>query len=143
MRSHEIELLLPQRDPFLFVDELIAASTSEITGTMTYDQNFTFYQEHRTKQMIVPVVLLIESLVQCGGAGVNKLGITDRALWVLASLEKVRILGVVEPDSTVTMVVQNEKLSGRMIKQSGESFCNGRSILKATWFCLRLKSRGR
>jgi 3-hydroxyacyl-[acyl-carrier-protein] dehydratase len=143
MRSHEIELLLPQRDPFLFVDELIAASTSEITGTMTYDQNFTFYQEHRPKQMIVPVVLLIESLVQCGGAGVNKLGITDRALWALASLEQVRILGVVEPDSTVTMVVQNEKLSGRMIKQSGESFCNGRSILKATWFCLRLKSRGR
>jgi len=143
MRSHEIELLLPQRDPFLFVDELIAASTSEITGTMTYDQNFPFYQEHRPKQMIVPVVLLIESLVQCGGAGVNKLGITDRALWALASLEKVRILGVVEPDSTVTMVVQNEKLSGRMIKQSGESFCNGRSILKATWFCLRLKSRGR
>ncbi|WP_312520949.1 3-hydroxyacyl-ACP dehydratase [Anaerospora sp.] len=143
MRSHEIELLLPQRDPFLFVDELMTASTSEITGTMTYDQNFPFYQEHRPKQMIVPVVLLIESLVQCGGAGVNKLGITDRALWALASLEKVRILGVVEPDSTVTMVVQNEKLSGRMIKQSGESFCNGRSILKATWFCLRLKSRGR
>lgn len=143
MRSHEIELLLPQRDPFLFVDELMTASTSEITGTMTYDQNFPFYQEHRPKQMIVPVVLLIESLVQCGGAGVNKLGITDRALWALASLEKVRILGVVEPDSTVTMVVQNEKLSGRMIKQSGESFCNGRSILKATWLCLRLKSRGR
>jgi len=143
MRSHEIELLLPQRDPFLFVDELVVASTSEITGTMTYDQSFPYYQEHRPKQMIVPVVLLIESLVQCGGAGVNKLGSTDRALWALASLEKVRILGVVEPDSTVTMVVHNEKISGRMIKQSGESFCNGRSILKATWFCLRLKSRGR
>lgn len=143
MRSREIELLLPQRDPFLFVDELIAVSTREITGTMTYDQKYPYYQEHCPKQMIVPVVLLIESLVQCGGAGVNKLGVTDRALWALASLEKVRVFGVVEPDSTVTMVVQNEKLSGRMIKQSGESFCNGRSILKATWFCLRLKSRGR
>lgn len=143
MRSREIELLLPQRDPFLFVNELISASTSEITGTMTYDKDFPYYQEHRPQQMIVPVVLLIESLVQCGGAGVNKLGITDRALWALASLENVRVFGVVEPDSTVTMVVQNDKLSGRMIKQSGEGFCNGRCILKATWFCLRLKPSGR
>jgi 3-hydroxyacyl-[acyl-carrier-protein] dehydratase len=143
MRSRDIELLLPQRDPFLFVDELISAGTSEITGTMTYDEAFLYYQGHRPQQRIVPVVLLIESLVQCGGAGVNKLGITDGALWALASLENVRIFDVVVPGSTVTMVVQNDKLSSRLIKQSGESFCNGRSILKATWFCLRLNPSGR
>lgn len=143
MRSRDIELLLPQRDPFLFVDELISAGTSEITGTMTYDEAFPYYQGHRPQQRIVPVVLLIESLVQCGGAGVNKLGITDGALWALASLENVRVFDVVVPGSTVTMVVQNDKLSSRLIKQSGESFCNGRSILKATWFCLRLNPSGR
>lgn len=140
MRSREMELLLPQRDPFLFVDELISADCREITGVMTYDAAFPFYQKYAPGKKIVPPTLLIEALVQCGGAGVNKLGITGRELWGLAALEKVRFFAAVSPGSSIKMVVQNHKLSSRLIKQSGESFCNGRRILRATWFCLKLNA---
>lgn len=140
MRSRDIELLLPQRDPFLFVDELLSAESREITGVMTYDAAFPYYQEYLPGKMIVPATLLIEALVQCGGAGVKKLGITGSELWGVAALEKVRFFDAVSPDSTVRMVVQNHKLSSRLIKQTGESFCDGRRILRATWICLKLNA---
>lgn len=138
MRKADIKELLPQRDPFLFVDELLSADMNEIIGLMTYDDTFLYYRDCSPQLRIVPGTILIESLVQCGGAGVTKLGITEKALWGLASLERVQFFGVVEPNSTVRMVVQNVKLSNRLIKQTGVSFCEDKAILKATWFCLRL-----
>jgi 3-hydroxyacyl-[acyl-carrier-protein] dehydratase len=137
MRKADIESLLPQREPFLFVDELLSADRNEIIGMMTYDETFLYYRDCSPQLRIVPGTILIESLVQCGGAGATKLGAAENALWGLASLEAVRFFCVVEPNSTVRMVVQNLKLSNRLIKQTGISFCEDKAILKATWFCLR------
>lgn len=135
-RDRDIELLLPQRDPFLFVDELISVDRQQVVGVMTYDDDFPYYQEQSPNRRLVPPVLLVESLVQCGGAGATKLGVTQRIPWGLASLEQVQFFGVVEANSTLKMVVQNRRLSSRLIKQAGTSFCGDRIILRAAWFCL-------
>jgi 3-hydroxyacyl-[acyl-carrier-protein] dehydratase len=139
MRKVDIKTLLPQREPFLFVDELLSAGMDEIVGMMKYDETFPYYLSCSRQRKIVPGVILIESLVQCGGAGVTKLGIIEKALWGLASLEKVQFHGVVELNSTVKMVVKNLKISNRILKQTGVSFCEGETILEATWFCLQFK----
>ncbi|MDF2502442.1 MAG: Beta-hydroxyacyl-(acyl-carrier-protein) dehydratase FabA/FabZ [Anaerosporomusa subterranea] len=139
MRKVDIESLLPQREPFLFVDELLSAGMDEIVGMMKYDETFPYYLSCSRQRKIVPGVILIESLVQCGGAGVTHLGITEKALWGLASLEKVQFRGVVEPNTTVKMVVKNLKISNKVLKQTGVSLREGEAILQATWFCLRFK----
>lgn len=134
-----IETLLPQRYPFLFVDEIISATIDEIIGIKTYDDTFLYYQGHFPDKKIVPNVILIESIVQCGGAGVTKIGIFEKVLWVLAAIENVRFFECIESGSTVKMVVKTLKISNKLIKQTGTAFCGEHVILEATWLCLRLK----
>ncbi|MDU4959673.1 MAG: 3-hydroxyacyl-ACP dehydratase [Sporomusaceae bacterium] len=136
MRNRDIELLLPQRDPFLFVDELISVDRQQVVGSMTYDDEFPYYQESLSQQRVVPPMLLVESLVQCGGAGATRLGVTQRIPWGLAALQQVEFFDAVEANSTLRMVVQNRRLSSRLIKQAGTSFCGDRIVLQASWFCV-------
>lgn len=134
----DIETLLPQRYPFLFVDEIISADKNEIIGTKIYDTSFLYFQQHFPDHKIVPSSILIESIIQCGGAGITKIGLTKNAIWGLASIENVHFLGIVEPNTLVKMVVKNLKLSHKIIKQTGSAFCEGKTILEATWMCLKL-----
>ena len=133
-----IETLLPQRDPFLFVDEIISATMDEIIGIQTYDNLFLYYQEYFPTEKRVPSVILIESIVQCGGAGVNQMDLFAKVLWVLASVEKVQFFRGVEAGSTVRMVVKTIKISNKLLKQTGKAFCEGHVILEATWLCIKM-----
>ena len=134
-----IEKLLPQKYPFLFVDEIVSATIDEIIGIKIYDSSFFYYQEYLQNQKTVPSVILIESIVQCGGAGVTQMGTFEKVLWVLATIEKVKFFGCVELGSTVKMVVKTLKISNKLIKQTGMAICEGHVVLEATWLCLRLK----
>lgn len=134
----DIETLLPQRYPFLFVDEIIFADRDEIIAIKTYDTTFLYFQEYFPGQKIVPNSILIESIVQCGGAGLNQIGLFDKSLWGLASIENVRFFDFVEPNTMVKMVVKNLKVSNKVLKQTGTAFCEGEKILEATWMCLKL-----
>lgn len=139
MNPDDIKDLLPQREPFLFVKEILAADREKTVGLMTYDAAFPYYLTWSPQRKIVPEAILIESLVQCGGAGIVRLGLTEKALWGLASLEKVQIFGVVKPNSTVKLVVQNVKISNRLLKQSGVCFYEDSPVLQASWLCLRFR----
>lgn len=134
----KIEELLPQRYPFLFLDEIEWATKAEIKGRKTYDSTFLFYQEQNGTKKIVPNLILIESLVQCGGAGVTQIGILEKGFWGVAAVEDVKFYGYVELDSTVSMLVKTLKVSNKILKQTGTALCNGHVILEATWLCLRL-----
>ncbi len=135
---NDIEELIPHRVPFLFVDEIISAEKDETVGIKTYDESFSFFQENFQKQKIVPNVILIESMGQCGGAGIKKLGLVDEAQYGFAIMEDVRFYRSIEFGETVKMVVKNINISSRAIKQFGTAFCNGKVVAEATWICARI-----
>jgi 3-hydroxymyristoyl/3-hydroxydecanoyl-(acyl carrier protein) dehydratases len=135
----DIETLVPQRYPFLFVDEIISADIHEIIGVKRYDKAFLYAQDCSPVGKTIPSVVLIESMVQCGGAGVTQLGLLKKRLWGLASLENVHFGGVVQPGTTVKMVVKNLKVSNKILKQTGKAFVGDEVVLEATWLCLLLK----
>lgn len=135
----EIESLLPQRQPFLFVDALLAVSRDGISGVKTYSKDFMFFEEFWPGEKTVPPAILIESLIQVGGAGVTKLGIFQRAAWGLAGLSSIRVYDRVRAGETTKMHVTTSKVSHKVLQQAGETFCNDKKILEASWLCLRLK----
>lgn len=134
---NDIDGLIPHRDPFQFVDNIISANQDEIIGVKTYDDPF-FIKGHFPERKIVPGVIVIESMAQCGGAGVNMLGIAGEGLWGLATVENAEFLGVIEPKKTVKIVVKNIKISNKIIKQSGVALCDGKVVVKATWLCAKI-----
>lgn len=134
----EIESLIPHRYPFLFVDEITNVNKDEITGVKTFDESFVFFQENHTKEKIVPNMILIEAMAQCGGAGVKKLNNDDDELYGLASIENAKFFSTVEVGSTIEMIVKNIKISNRVIKQSGTVYCKDKIAVEATWMCAKL-----
>ncbi len=62
----EIQSLLPYKEPFLFVDELLEINEQGAKGTYKYVESSYFYEGHFPGNPITPGVILIETLAQIG-----------------------------------------------------------------------------
>lgn len=134
--SEEMNTLLPHRDPFLFVDTIESFTEETIVGYRTFPESEWFFKGHFPGYPVVPGVLLVESMAQCGGAGVNKLGTLGDSLFFLATIDKVKLRRQVRPGDRVRMVITNDRVSGRMLKQSGIAYVGDEVACEASWMCL-------
>lgn len=64
---HAIEKILPHRYPFLLVDKIIELNEKHVVGIKNVTYNEPFFQGHFPGNCVMPGVLLIEALAQCGG----------------------------------------------------------------------------
>ncbi|MFP4011775.1 MAG: 3-hydroxyacyl-ACP dehydratase FabZ [Spirochaetaceae bacterium] len=132
----EITELLPHRSPFLFVDRIEQAAEDRIIGYKTFRADEHFFAGHFPDYPVVPGVILVESLAQCGGAGVKQLGRLGDALFFLATVERAKFRRQVRPNETVRMEIENLKVSARVLKQKGTAYVDGETAAEAEWLCL-------
>ncbi len=86
----EIESLIPHRYPFIFVDEILSANNDSVIGLKTFNKeddkmltgSFPDYE-------YIPGMIIIESMAQCGGAGIKKAKLAD-GFFVLAAMNDVQ-----------------------------------------------------
>jgi 3-hydroxyacyl-[acyl-carrier-protein] dehydratase len=134
---NEIEGLLPHREPFLFVDEIVEATDERIIAKHVFTEKEFFFKGHFPEYPVVPGVILIETMAQSGGAGLRKLGtLGDGSLFFLASVDKVKFRRQVRPGDEVRSEVQNLRVSPRMVKQSGKAYVGDELAAEAEWMCL-------
>lgn len=64
---NQIEAKLPHRYPFLLVDKIIELNDTSVVGVKNVTMNEPFFQGHFPKNPVMPGVLIVEALAQCGG----------------------------------------------------------------------------
>ena len=128
--------LLPHREPFLFVDDLISYDEERIVGTKRFGSDEFFFPGHFPEYPVVPGVLLVEAMAQCGGAGVNAQGTLGDALFFLATIEKAKFRRQVKPEEEVRFEIENVRVSPRGLKQRGKALVDGETAAEAEWLCL-------
>ncbi len=102
--------LLPQQEPFRFIDEIVEVDDEHIVARYTFRPDADFYRGHFPGNPITPGVLLIESMAQTGVVALGiylvarEKGIEEvrRVLTVFTDVDA-EFSGVVRPGDTVTI----------------------------------------
>jgi 3-hydroxyacyl-[acyl-carrier-protein] dehydratase len=110
LRGSEVLELLPQQEPFRFVDEILELDAEHIVSRYTFRPEADFYRGHFPGNPITPGVLLIEAMAQTGvvALGIYLVGSErgrDEVRRVLTVFTDViaEFSGVVRPGDTVTI----------------------------------------
>jgi UDP-3-O-[3-hydroxymyristoyl] N-acetylglucosamine deacetylase/3-hydroxyacyl-[acyl-carrier-protein] dehydratase len=64
---NDIKKRLPHRYPFLLIDKIIELSDNHVVGVKNVTTNEPFFDGHFPNEPVMPGVLQVESMAQCGG----------------------------------------------------------------------------
>jgi 3-hydroxyacyl-[acyl-carrier-protein] dehydratase len=64
--TRELVDFIPQKRPFLFVDEILEVSDQHVIGTYTYRHEEFFYKGHFPGNAVTPGAILLETMCQIG-----------------------------------------------------------------------------
>ncbi len=67
MDNNRIRKLLPHRYPMQLIDKVIAIGPTSIVGVKNVTSNEPFFQGHFPQEPVMPGVLMVEAMAQCGG----------------------------------------------------------------------------
>jgi 3-hydroxyacyl-[acyl-carrier-protein] dehydratase len=135
--SADITKLLPHRRPFLFLDDVATREDGVIIGRHLFDENEFFFSGHFPGYPVVPGVILIESMAQCGGAALVQEGAIPREFhFFLATVRDVKFRRKVTPGETVRFEVRTMRVTKKMFRQRGLCYVGDELTAEADWMCI-------
>ena len=106
MDVNKIRSLLPHRYPMQLVDKVISVDEEEIVAVKNVTSNEPFFQGHFPLEPVMPGVLQIEAMAQCGGLLVlNTLEEPERWSTYFMRIDDVKFRQKVVPGDTLLFKV--------------------------------------
>ena len=137
LNKHQIENLLPHREPMLLIDELSEIDKlSSATALVKVRKDSFFVQGHFPQNPVMPGVLIVESFGQAAAAltahGLDK-STYENKLVFLMGVEKARFRNPVIPDCDLILKIEAIRSHGRVWKYKGEAFVDDKKMADAIW----------
>ncbi|MCK5689861.1 3-hydroxyacyl-ACP dehydratase FabZ [Myxococcota bacterium] len=104
MSEVSLDELLPQRPPFLFVDEVLSLDEESIITQRKFRSDEDFFKGHFPGNPIVPGVLILESMAQ--SLAILARNQNKDALVFLTGLDRARFRKPVFPEQTIRVEVK-------------------------------------
>lgn len=113
LNKEEIKKIIPQRDPFLMIDEVEEYVPGESTIAYKHvDENEYYFKGHFPGNPIMPGVLIVESLAQTGAVAILSMKENQGKNALFGGIDKLRFKKTVVPGDTL-------KLEVKIIKRKG------------------------
>ena len=113
LNKEEIKRIIPQREPFLMIDEVEEYIPGQSASAYKYvDKNEWYFKGHFPGNPIMPGVLIAESLAQTGAIAILSMEENKNKNALFGGIDKMRFKKMVVPGDKL-------KLEVKIIKQKG------------------------
>ncbi len=113
LTRREIEAIIPHRDPFLLLDEvLVLEPGARVVARKRVREDEWYLEGHFPGRPIMPGVLVVEALAQAGAVAVLSEEENRGKLALFAGIDDVRFKRLVEPGDELELVCELERVRG-------------------------------
>jgi 3-hydroxyacyl-[acyl-carrier-protein] dehydratase len=117
----EIEAILPHREPFLLIDEVLELEPGErVVARKTVRSDEWYFKGHFPGRPVMPGVLIVEGMAQTGAVAVLSQEENRGRLALFAGIDDVRFKRIVEPGDCRLETVRGSIGKGKATAHVGE-----------------------
>ena len=132
----QIREILPHRYPMLLVDRILEISDRRVVGVKNVTANEPFFQGHFPDYPIMPGVLVVEAMAQCGGVlALRRVPDRENKVVLFASIDDCRFRVPVTPGDQLRLVLDILKKRGGVMKMQGRAYVGERLAAQAVLMC--------
>jgi UDP-3-O-[3-hydroxymyristoyl] N-acetylglucosamine deacetylase/3-hydroxyacyl-[acyl-carrier-protein] dehydratase len=130
---HDILRILPHRYPLLLVDRILEfEDRKRVVGIKNVTMNEPFFAGHFPGHPIMPAVLIIEAMAQCGGVLLlNSVDDPEHKLMYFMGIDKARFRKPVLPGDQLRFELELVRFGGAVCKMAGKAFVDGDLVAEA------------
>ncbi len=127
-----IESIIPHRRPFLLVDEVVELEPGRrVVGRLHVPADGWWFPGHFPERPVMPGVLTIEAIAQCGAVAVLAAEENRGKLPFFAGIDGCRFKRVVEPGDVLDLECEFVRVRGPLAKGRGRATVGGEVAAEA------------
>ena len=131
LNKKEIKEIIPQREPFLMIDEVEEYTPGEkAIAYKNVDINEWYFKGHFPEKPIMPGVLIAESLAQAGAIAILSMEENKGKNALFAGIDKMKFKKMVVPGDRLKLEVNIIKRKGPIGVGEGIATVNGNLVAK-------------
>ena len=128
-----IKTILPHREPFLFVDEVLEVEPGvRLVARTVFDEDAWFLDGHFPVRPIVPGVILVEAVAQASAIAVLLMPEHRGRLPLFAGIDRVRFKRIVEPGDELELTCELERVRGPIGRGKATATVDGALAARGT-----------
>jgi 3-hydroxyacyl-[acyl-carrier-protein] dehydratase len=133
LTKEEIEAILPHRDPFLLLDEVVEIEPGgRVVARKQVRADEWFLSGHFPGRPIMPGVLIVEAMAQAGALAVLSEEENRGKLALFAGIDGVRFKRIVEPGDELELTCDVERVRGPIGRGKGTATVDGELAARGT-----------